>query len=87
MAWIYTAVTNKQTKKRQRRRYFKNRGLQKPGFHGMDSWILTLLLRYADLSPPQFVNHSMQLLNLPHGFKIPYPFTGTRRNIHMTDVW
>jgi hypothetical protein len=46
-----------------------------------------LLLWYADISALQFTNHSMQLLNLPHSFKIPYPFTATCRNIHMTDVW
>ena len=71
----------------QKKRYYKNIGLLKPAFQSMDSWIVTLLLRYADISAPQFMNHSMQLLNLPHGFKIPYPFTATCRNIHVTDVW
>jgi hypothetical protein len=33
---------------------------------------------------PTVHDHSMQLLNLPHGFKIPYHFTATCINIHMT---
>ena len=53
MAQIYAAV--------QKVGYCKNIRLLKPGFRGMYSWILTVLLRYADISAVRFMNHTVQL--------------------------